>query len=90
MHKEVKNKSRKYFWMVAILAILVVTYYYPFKLENRYCGESPLCKVKFGVYMYSDNAETGEKYFGKNIQLGKKVGGILAYLGIEAIDCINQ
>jgi hypothetical protein len=90
MQKMKSNKYKMSVLVIVILAILIVIYFYPFKLANQYCGESPLCKVKFGVYVYSDDAETGERYFGKNMQIGEKVGGILEYLGLKKIDCVTK
>lgn len=73
--------------LVLTAAVLAVGYFVPFQM-NGSCGESGLCRVRFGVYTCGFNSEGGPGgHLGSDLYLYEKVGGIAAYVGLQEVDC---
>jgi len=64
---------------IAFSILFLMMYFIPIPTEKM-CGESPVCWCRFGVYNYEYNDETGgNTYFGGNLSLSTKIGGVLEY-----------
>lgn len=85
-----KRKTIRVSVIILTFILFLIGYYYPFEIEEQYCGHFSLCKVKFGVYIYDYDSEVGNLYFWTDIQFGEKVGGLPEYLGLKKVKCGNE